>query len=49
MSKDSQKTEKKVYEKPEVVHRQILESVANVCDQGIGGKEDPNVCSVLNS
>lgn len=40
---------KKSYEKPEVVYRQAMESVAAVCDTSNGGKEDTTTCSVLNS
>lgn len=40
---------KKSYEKPEVVYRQAMESVATVCDTSNGGKENTATCSVLNS
>lgn len=39
------KDEKKPYEQPAIIHRQMLEAVAGVCDPDVGGREDPSVCS----
>lgn len=35
-------TQKKAYEKPAVIHRQVMESVAGACQQtgGVDGKAD---------
>ncbi|MCA9983299.1 MAG: hypothetical protein KDE09_05525 [Anaerolineales bacterium] len=44
--------EKKAYEKPAVVHRQLLESVAGACEAGdpINGKTGSgDTCTVANS
>lgn len=42
------KVQKKTYEKPEVVYRQSMESVATACDMNANGKGDSS-CTVLNS
>ena len=52
MSKEIKQTqEKKAYEKPAVIYRQVLETVANACDEaGANGKTGINdLCTVLNS
>jgi len=43
-------TQKKAYEKPAVIHRQVMESVAGACQQtaGVNGKAD-TACSVMFS
>jgi len=42
--------EKKTYEKPQIVHRQMLEAMAGVCQQSdpINGKAGAG-CTVINS
>ena len=40
---------KKSYEKPQVVYRQVMESVASACDENANGKGDRDSCLVLNS
>lgn len=37
------------YEKPAVVYRQVLESVAAACDTVANGKMTDDQCAVLNS
>lgn len=41
---------KKTYEKPQIVHRQVLEAIAGVCQQSdpINGKAGAD-CTVINS
>lgn len=42
--------EKATYEKPAIIHRQVMESVASACDPGEGGKMDGDeMCTVINS
>lgn len=43
-------TQKKAYEKPAVIHRQVMESVAGACQQaaGVNGKAD-TTCSTMFS
>lgn len=45
MSKDKKKTP---YQKPAIVYRQSMESVATACDMNANGKGDSS-CTVLNS
>lgn len=40
---------KKDYEKPVVIYKQTMESVATACDPNQNGKGDAVTCSVLNS
>jgi hypothetical protein len=53
MSEESQNSEAKmVYEKPAVIHRQLMESVAGTCDaanptNGKTGEGDP--CTIVSS
>jgi hypothetical protein len=44
----NQTEEKKTYEKPSIVYRQSMESVATACDPNANGKGD-DMCTVLNS
>jgi hypothetical protein len=40
----------KVYEKPAIVYRQPLESVANACDEvAVNGKTSDDQCAIVNS
>lgn len=43
-------SQKKAYEKPAVIHRQVMESVAGACQQtgGVNGKADTS-CSITFS
>jgi hypothetical protein len=43
-------SQKKAYEKPAVIHRQVMESVAGACQQtgGVNGKAD-TACSITFS
>ena len=46
--KAKEKSDKKVYEKPAVIHRQTIEGVASACDTSANGKGGGS-CTVLNS
>lgn len=40
---------KKTYEKPAIIHKQTMESVATSCDPNLNGKGDDATCTVINS
>ena len=48
---EKKEVQKKEYEKPAIIHRQILESIAGACDTAdpINGKADANSCQTINS
>lgn len=45
---NEQENQKQPYEKPAIIHRQSIESVASACDSNGNGKGDQS-CSVINS
>lgn len=49
-ARQEQNQKKKTYEKPQIVHRQVLEAIAGVCQQSdpINGKAGTD-CTVINS
>lgn len=52
MSKQLNPTDEKMtYEKPAVIHRQVMESIAGACEENdpVNGKMGGTECTVINS